>query len=90
MAGSIGEAHAIQRLLGAPLPLGYRSAGVNSGQLHVFQRGRARQEIELLKYETDFVTANFRQLVFGKAGNIFSVEMVLAARRFVETANDVH
>src|SRR5439155_4519430 len=85
------EADARQRLDGErariPLPA---AAIVQQRQLDVVQRGRARQEIEPLEDESDFLIADVRELIPGEAVHARPVEDVLTFRWCVETSEDVH
>jgi len=63
---------------------------VEQRQLHVFDRGGARQQVESLEHEPDLAVANRRQLVVREVGDVTAVEQVASARRAVEAAEDVH
>ena len=88
------------------LPLLYNTDGVNGGkklrakdrhkraiqqgQLHVVERRGSREQVESLKHEANLLVSHARQLVFGGLGDVLAVEDVLAGRRPIETAGDVH
>src|SRR5579875_600560 len=57
------EVHCAQSAASPLQPLLGRDPGVDQGKLDVVEGGRARQEIERLKYEADLFVANARQLV---------------------------
>ena len=87
---AIAEADTLQsmRRLRAPLPC--REAGVDQRQLHVVQRVSARQQIERLEDEPDFLVPNARQFVVLEVTDLLAVEPVLTARGSIEAADEVH
>jgi hypothetical protein len=75
------------------VPLGglhLADAGVEQRQLDVVERRRPRQQVEALEDEADLLVPDHRELVLRHAGNVHAVEEVLAARRTIEAAEDVH
>ena len=78
MARAIGQTHAFERFLGAPLAFLDRNAGVDGGKLDIFKRRGARQKIELLEDKSDLLAADFRKLGLGKPRNILAVEKILS------------
>jgi hypothetical protein len=88
--GPLVQIDAAQRLEG-PLPaLLAAGAGVHQRQLDVAQDGSARQEVVGLEDESDPLIADARQLAARKARHRRPRQLVLAGRRGVETAEDVH
>ena len=59
-------------------------------QFHILQSRGAREQVESLKYETDFARTNVSALVLGHLRHILSVEDVTTLCRPIETAEDVH
>ncbi len=57
------QVHLPQGLLGPLQPLGGGHAGIDQRQLDVVQRGGARQQVEGLEDEADFLVADAGQLV---------------------------
>ena len=92
MVRALAEAHRFQRGHGARVPLGrfHRLVRVEQRQLDVIERRGARQQVEPLKHEPDLVVAHFGELVAAELGDVASVEEILAARRMIEAAEDVH
>src|SRR2546422_902854 len=74
----------------APPPVRRRHARVDQRQLHVVERGGARQQVEGLEDEPDFLVADARQLVVGEVAHFQTVEPVLARGGGVEAADEVH
>src|ERR1051325_5278510 len=87
---AIGEPHALERTCRLLAPHARRHAGIDQRQLDVVQRVGAGQQVERLKHEADFLVANARQLVVLEVAHLLAVQPVLAARRRVETADQVH
>src|SRR4051812_19214479 len=91
VAQTIAEPDGHERGRCALLPLARAlDARVEQRQLHVLDRTRARQQVEPLKYESDFPVANARELALREHGDIPAVQQVLARRRPVKTAKEVH
>ena len=67
-----------------------RHAGVDQRQLDIVQRGGAREQVEGLENEADFLVADARQLVVDHLADQIAVDVVLALGRRVETADQVH
>ena len=65
-------------------------AVIKHRHLDIFQRGRAREQIEALKDKPDFFVANVRERVAVQGGNVNAVKPVMAARRPVERADHIH
>ena len=92
MIGAIGQAHDLQ---GGQRPVALLVAGhmpvhIQHGQLDVFQRRSARQQVESLENKTDFLVANIRQVIAVELGDIGAIEQVYPARRAVQATDDVH
>ena len=63
---------------------------VEHRKLDVLQRRRARQEIESLEHEADFLIADVGELIAIQLRNVHAVQVIAAARWMVEAAEDVH
>src|SRR5262245_6584404 len=63
---------------------------VEQGQLHIFEGGSAGEEIKTLKNKTEFAIAVGSQPISIESGNVEAIEKVPAARRTIETAEEVH
>src|SRR5690242_19039840 len=90
MVLTLGQPHVGQPLARPPAPLAHGHAAVEQGQLDVLQRARARQQVELLEDEADLGIADPGQLVTAEARHVVAAQPVAAARRRVETAEQVH
>jgi hypothetical protein len=60
---ALRELHALERSRRAVDAVLLRHAGVDERQLHVVERGRARQQVEGLEDEPDLLVPDARQLV---------------------------
>src|ERR1043165_103234 len=87
---ALGEVDGAQRLLGHLVSLRSTDATIDQRQLDVVKRSRAREQVEGLKDEADFLVTNTSELVVVHLGNVFAVEPVLALRRRIETSDQVH
>src|SRR3989441_139101 len=87
---AVAEPHALQRPRGLLAACLRRHARVDQRQLHVVERGGARQQVERLEDEPDFLVADARQLVVGEVAHLLAVEPVLARGGSVEAADEVH
>ncbi len=65
-------------------------ARVEKRQLDVFQRARARQQVETLEDETDTPAADAREVRLTQQGHVHAFEQVAAGARPVEASDDVH
>src|SRR4029079_7477842 len=54
------------------------------------QCGGASQEVESLKYKSDFLITNSRKLVIVHLGNVLAIQPVLAFRWRIKTSDKVH
>ena len=63
---------------------------VQHRELDVFERSRAREEVEALKNETEFLVSDVGELVLVQLRNINAVEMVGAFGGSVEAAEQIH
>jgi hypothetical protein len=59
-------------------------------QLDIFQRRRAREQIETLKDKSDLRVADIRQFIPAQPGHVHAVEPVIAGGGPVEAADDIH
>jgi len=65
-------------------PPARRHAGVDQRQLDVVQRVGARQQVERLEDEPDFLVPDAGQLIVSQIADLLPVKPVLAARRRIE------
>ena len=86
----VAQPHPAERLRGLPAPLLRAQAGVDQRQLHVVQRGGAGQQVERLEDEADLLVPDPGERVVAQLRHPVAVEPVLAARRAVEAADQVH
>jgi hypothetical protein len=84
------EADVGERLLGAFNALGGWSAVIDERQLDIVERACARQQVEGLEDESDFLVPDSREFIVIQFADELTVEPVLAFRRRVEAANEVH
>ena len=52
---------------------------VKHRQLDIFQRGRAREQIEALENKADFLVADVRQLIAVQSRNIHAIQQIMSA-----------
>lgn len=90
MHGTFGEADAFERLLGARHALRRRNSSVQGRQLDVFKRGRAREQVELLKDEADLAIANMSQFDLAQLGHVCAIEEIAAFGRAIQAAENIH
>src|SRR2546423_12138854 len=90
MLGALVEADALQSFERALASLVAPEACVEQRELDVLPDRRARQKIEGLENESDFLIADARQRAGREQRDVFAVEPILAGRRRVEAAEDVH
>jgi hypothetical protein len=67
-----------------------RHAGIDQGQFDIVQRRGARQQVEGLEHEADFLVADARQFVVRHVADQVAVDVVLPAGRRIQTADQVH
>src|SRR5229473_557185 len=67
-----------------------RPARIEKRQLNIFQGAGAGKQIETLEDETDAAASNHCERGFFQQADIHSAQQVVAAGRFVETAEDIH
>ena len=84
------ESHAVNLETGAAGAFVCRHPGVEQRQLDVFLHGQLGDKVVLLKDEAQGLVADFRLLVVGQLGNVLAVQVILAGRRNVQTADDIH
>ena len=82
----------VEHLERALVPFGRLQAvaAVEQRQLDVVERRGARQQVEALEHEPDLLVAHGGQRVLRHRRHVLAVEQVLARRRPVEAADDVH
>ena len=79
-----------ERLASAAELLLARVSGVQQWQHNVLERGCTWEQIEALKDETDAPVAYIGQFVGRHSADSFAREPILAARRTIQAANEVH
>src|SRR6185295_10053786 len=86
----VREADRAERLQGALPALARADAAVDERELHVLERGGARQEVEALEDEPDQPVPDDRAGVVAPPGHVDAIEQVAPPRRAIEAADDVH
>src|SRR5262249_46300573 len=66
------------------------NAAINERQLNIVERSRAREQVECLKDEADFLVSYTRQFVIIHLRYVLAVQPILTLRSRVETPNQVH
>src|SRR5829696_10579922 len=74
---TLSQVHGVERFLRHFMSLRRANTTVNQWQLNVVKRSRAREQIERLENETDFLIANASKLVVVHLGDVLTVEPVL-------------
>src|SRR5690349_18688100 len=87
---ALAEVYGMERFLRHVMSLRRANTAVNQWQFNVVKRSGAREQIEGLEHETDFLIANTRQFVVVHFRNVLAVKPVFALARRVETADQVH
>ena len=92
VVGAVRQTDELQRVVGAfPLLVRHNAPViVEHRHLDIFQRRRARKQVEPLENKTELVVADFGALVAVERGNINAVEQITAAGGPVETTDGVH
>src|ERR1043166_9503563 len=92
MLGTMVETDGAKGLHRALAPFGRRELllSIERRQFDVLHRGRARQQVETLKYEPDRRVPHAGKLVPRQPRDVASIEDVPATRRTIETAENVH
>ena len=85
-----GQRDSLQRVNGAHLALATGHIGVGQRQHHVFDNRQARQQVEALKDKANTQGADFGELVIIELGHVEPLQVIVARRRFVQAAQDVH
>jgi hypothetical protein len=84
------ETHGMERRQRLPTALRSGDAPVDERKFDIFERRRASEEIEALKYEADVVPSEERELVEIEAADIHAAKAVGAARGSIEAPDHVH
>src|SRR5215217_2242782 len=87
---TLSQVHGVERFLRHFMSLRRTNTTVNQRQLDIVQRSRAREQIERLENETDFLIANTSKLVVVHLRDVLAVEPVFTLARSIETADQVH
>ena len=90
MRHAVAELDALERAASSRLAVRRADPGVYQRQLDVVQRRRARQQVERLEDEADFLVADARQLVVVHLADLLAVQEVGPLRRRVEAPDQVH
>jgi hypothetical protein len=90
VVGAFFEADEAEELESTSPALFAADTGVDERQLDVAHDGEAREEVEALENEADFVAAELGELAVFVARNELAVEEVLALAGGVEEPEDVH
>ena len=83
MMAAVGKPDALEHALRLGAAVREAQAAIDQRLHHVLQRGRARQQIEVLKDEADLLIANVGQLILVEAAHVMAVQHVPSARRRV-------
>ena len=86
----VAHAHTFQPFLSAAGALGGLDAGVQHGDLHVFEGALPGDEVVGLEHEPDFLVADAGQLVIGGLVDVHAVQQVAALGGAVQHTDDVH
>jgi hypothetical protein len=86
---AVAEAQQAEHVLG-PLRIAGNVRRIEQRQFDVLHRGRARQQIEALKHETDAAAANLRQGRLIQLGDVDPFKQVIARGRHIQATQDVH
>src|SRR5262245_55061034 len=91
MFGALRETDSLQgrsrERTGIKLPAG---AVVEQRQLDIFERAGACQEVKTLEDEAELLVTQIRERVAIQAVNVYASEEIVAARRGIQAANEVH
>ena len=90
MVHALFQIHRAQRLACTFDPLAGRNAGINQRQFHVVQSRSARQQIESLENEADFLVPDARQLIVFHIADQLAVQVIQALGGRIQAANQVH
>ena len=90
MRHPVAELDSLERRTRSRLPIRRADPCINERQLHIVQRRCARQQIERLEHEPDFLVPDPGQLVVVHLADLLAVEQVGPFRRRVQAANQVH
>ena len=90
MVGSISQAQQIEHGHGSLPAFPGAEAGIDQRQLDVLQGAVALQKVEALEDEAEPAIAELSEPFARQTGNILTVELVSAAGRMIETAENVH
>ena len=85
-----GQRDGLQRVHGAHFTLATGHVSVCQRQHDVFDNRQARQQVEALKDKADAQGADFGELVIIELGHVEALQVIIACRRFVQAAQDVH
>jgi hypothetical protein len=72
------------------MAFGGGNAAVDQRQLHVLERGGAREQVESLEHETEIVATQARPLVAVEGADVDAPERIGAAARRVQAAKNIH
>ena len=85
-----GQRDSLQRVNGAHFALATGHIGVGQRKHDVFDNRQARQQVEALKDKANAQGADFGELVIIELGHVEPLQVIVARRRFVQAAQDVH
>src|SRR5688500_4511398 len=90
MRHTVCKSYLCQYFGGSFDPFMFAKSGVNHWQSHIVQCSCSWKKIECLKNKTDFLIADFSQLIVFHFTHIFSVEDISSGSRGVQTSQEVH
>ena len=90
MMHTVGKSHLIERPQYAFTAFCLRQLVIQQWHFDIFIRCQIREQIKLLKNETDFFAAYLTQLILSTVIDIFAVKDEVAAVLNIEAANNIH
>src|SRR5262249_14673992 len=86
----VSQSYERQSFTGATLALLLGYTRVKHREFGILQSGRASEKIEALKHEPDLLISDSCQLLLAQPRHVGAFEPVLARRRLVEAAENIH
>src|SRR5690242_16292358 len=84
------RAETFHRLLMSFGSLQLRGAVIEERQLHVVERGRSREQVESLEYDSNLPIPDDREVVLRHPRHVFPIEDVRTAGGTIEAAENMH
>src|SRR5262249_723853 len=86
----VAQSDEAQYLLGSGLPFRSGHPGIEEGNADVFDSRHAREQVELLKDESNLSIADTSHLVLPQGVDTVPSDRVASGTRAVQTADDIH